>query len=256
MRRLVLKLALALVAAILPLAASVAPAHAAGGAESEFLAKINGLRAAHGLGQLSMDGPLSAMAAGWTQHMAAVGSLSHNPNLGSAPGQWTVAGENVGVGPDVATLFNAFVASPHHYENLVDGRYNAIGISVVVAADGQMWTTHDFEAKTAAKTPAAAPAPAPAPATRAPAAAPAARPATAPAARPAAAPARPAPTAAARPAPAARPAVAAAPTVPPATPADASAAAQAPVAVPVLPPAAPERVKLSLEQSRGADPVL
>jgi hypothetical protein len=90
--------------------------------------------------------------------MAASGGISHNPNLGSdVTGNWQKLGENVGEGPDVDTLFKAFVNSPHHYANLVDPAFSLIGIGVVVAADGTMYTTHDFEQ------PANSPAPAPPP---------------------------------------------------------------------------------------------
>ena len=38
----------------------------------------------------------------------------------------------VGYGPGVQIVHNAFVASPHHYENLVEPSYNLIGIGVTV----------------------------------------------------------------------------------------------------------------------------
>ena len=226
MRRVTIKLVLALLATLLPIvAASAAPASADPLAD-RFLAKINALRASKGLGQLHTDGALTAFAQSWTDHMAAANSLSHHPALASAPGNWTKAGENVGVGGDLDALFDAFVASPHHYENLVDPAFNTIGIGVTVTASGTMYTTHDFEAL-----PSSAPARA---ATTAAAAAPAATPppTTPPTTSPKApAPEPPAPEAAAPPAP-------------------------APAPPPPPPPAeAPMRLRVSLDQSRGLEPV-
>src|SRR3954454_7055952 len=150
-----IKLVLALLATLLPIiAATTAPASADPLAD-RFLAKINALRASKGLGQLHTDGALTSFAQSWSDHMAAVNTLSHNPALASAPGSWTKAGENVGVGGDLDALFDAFVNSPHHYENLIDPAFNTIGIGVTVMANGTLYTTHDFEAL-----PASTPAPA------------------------------------------------------------------------------------------------
>jgi hypothetical protein len=227
MRRLVTRIVVMVVMTLLPLVAVATPAHADATAD-QFLAKINDLRTSKGLRPLALDASISAFAQSWTNQMAESNHLSHNPNLASIPGNWTKAGENVGVGGDVDTLFQAFVNSPHHYANLVDPAYNLVGIGVAVASNGTLWTTHNFEA----------------------------RPATS------AAPRTPRPAATtpttARPRPPVTTATTAAPAAPP---------APAPVAQPVAlkvfdapPPApapvAPARIRFSLEQVRGADPVL
>lgn len=229
LRRLVLKLALVVVIALTPAVTIASQAAGAGDPASAFIAKINALRASKGLGSLTPNAALTSFAAGWTSHMAETGQLAHNPALSSAPGNWTVVGENVGVGSTVDDLFQAFVNSPHHYENLVDPRFNTIGVSVVMDANGRMWTTHDFEALPVAAAPKPAAAPAPKPASPPVTSAPKPR-TTAPAAsKPAAAPA---------PAPVTVPV--AAPTPPPPPP----------------PAEAPARIRYSLEQLRGADPTL
>ena len=145
------------VATFLPLAAG-ADSVALSPPEAQFLAKINNLRASKGLGALGIDSQLTSVARNWTAHMASAGAISHNPNLGTQVTEnWQKLGENVGEGPDVDTLFQAFVNSPHHYANLVDPAFSLVGIGVVVAADGTMYTTHDFEQ------PANSPAPPPPP---------------------------------------------------------------------------------------------
>jgi hypothetical protein len=179
-----------------------------GGVESAFVAEINALRAAHGVQPLRVYGELVGVARSWTDNMAAAGGISHNGNLaGQVSAPWLKLGENVGTGPTVHDLMNAFIASPGHYRNLIDPAFNYIGVGVSWGADGQMFTTHDFmylpdEAPAPEPEPVAAPEPAAAPAPNPPAAsaptsnqAPAADPATAPA--PEAAP--PAPVAPAAP---------------------------------------------------------
>jgi hypothetical protein len=147
-----------------------------GGAESAFVAEINALRAAHGVQPLRVYGELVGVARSWTDNMAAAGSISHNGNYAnevSAP--WLKLGENVGVGPSVDSLMNAFIASPGHYRNLIDPAFNYIGVGVTFGANGNMYTTHDFmylpddaPAPEPAPEPEQAPAPDPAPVASAP----------------------------------------------------------------------------------------
>src|SRR3954471_17688924 len=144
-------------ASLLPVVAATSHAVAAGDPASDFVARINALRASKGVQPLAVNAALTSFAAGWTNHMASTGVLSHNPNLSSAPNNWTVVGENVGDGTTVADLFQAFVNSPHHYENLVDPRFNTVGVAVVIDGSGRMWTTHDFEALPGGSTAATAP---------------------------------------------------------------------------------------------------
>jgi hypothetical protein len=143
--------------------------------EATFVAMINDLRSSEGLTPLRLDPTLRTQARLWAREMADAGSLSHAPDL--SPGitvDWDVLGENVGVHAihDLEALFQAFVDSPGHYENLVDPRFEYVGVGVVYDSDGTIWTTHRFmSVRTGARPPAheapasitAAPAPAPPP---------------------------------------------------------------------------------------------
>jgi uncharacterized protein YkwD len=158
-----------LVAAMFVLA-NPAPAGAAdGGAEAQFVAKINSLRASKGVGPLAVSGELQGIARDWSDQMVANGAISHNQSYsGQVSADWRKLGENVGVGSDVDVLMNAFINSPAHYKNLVDPEYNYIGVGVSYDSSGRMYTTHDFmrmDDAGASSSPAPAPAePAPAPA--------------------------------------------------------------------------------------------
>jgi hypothetical protein len=114
-------------------------------AESEFVAKINALRASKGLGQLTVHAELVALGRSWAGEMAKADQISHNPNLSTAvKADWQKLGENVGVGMTVDKLHQAFVDSPAHYKNLVDPDFTHIGVGVVVGRDGALFTAHQF----------------------------------------------------------------------------------------------------------------
>jgi uncharacterized protein YkwD len=152
---------------------------------------VNATRSAKGLGKLARNDHLVEMAREQAVRMADRGNIYHNPNLGpdiEASGlDWKKVGENVGMGPNVDLIEDAFLASPHHYENIVDPTYNAVGIGVVDGADGKRYVVQVF-----ANVAAAAPKPAPA--------APVAQPAVQQQAPQSAAPASAAPAAPAAPA--------------------------------------------------------
>lgn len=210
----------ALVAALAG-AALVATPTGAGAAspadEATFVSKINALRASKGLAPMTPDAAVAATACTWNDQMIAAGGISHDPNLAaaiaSAVPDWRKGGENVGMGGSVSTLFDAFVASPGHYQNLVDPDFSLLGVCVGRDASGKLFTTHRFVAVPSATVP-----PAPPPTTAAPAPPPppptTAAPATAPAPPPPP-PTTAAPTTAAPPPP---PATTAAPTTPAAAP--------------------------------------
>lgn len=154
------------------------------GLESQFVGRVNSLRASKGLNQLAVAGDLHSVARAWTDRMVGAGAISHNGALGSqVGGGWTKLGENVGVGYDVGGLMQAFINSPDHYRNLVDPAWTQIGVGVSVAPDGRIFTTHNFAARGAAAPappPPATTTPAPPPPTTAPVPAPATTSAPAP----------------------------------------------------------------------------
>ena len=119
---------------------------ATGDAESEFIADINQLRQSRGLNALVVDPELTSQAKIWASTMNDAGQIFHSQNLASGiSANWAKLGENVGVGGDVPVLFQAFVDSPSHYENLVDPAYAYVGVGVVISGDGtRLFTAHRF----------------------------------------------------------------------------------------------------------------
>ena len=107
----------------------------AGSDEATFVSLINASRAASGMGALVMDPSLSDIARGHSSQMATAGNIFHTADLAHAtPGGWQTLGENVGMGPRVDTLHEAFMQSPGHRANVL-GAYDKVGIGIVYGGD-------------------------------------------------------------------------------------------------------------------------
>ncbi len=131
----------AVVATGLPLlAATTAQASAGSG---EFVSLTNSARSSHGVSRLAVTSDLASIAQRQAQRMADKGQLFHNPNLGSDVHNWQKVGENVGYGPDAASIQNAFMHSPGHRANILDRAFTQVGIGVVVK-HGVVWVAEVF----------------------------------------------------------------------------------------------------------------
>lgn len=142
---------------------------------------VNQTRAQNGQPALTRQSALDQMARGQTDRMVERGSIYHNPNLGAEATSlglnWQLIGENVGVGPNVEVIHQAFVDSPPHFDNIVESTFTHLGVGVVRAPNGRIYVTHVFAdlvaaERTAEPAPAPAPAPRPVPAPAAPTPAP------------------------------------------------------------------------------------
>ena len=109
-----------------------------------FLAHVNSLRASKGLGPLTMVSDLTSIAEGHSEAMLAKETIFHNPSLASVVTNWQTLGENVGMGPTVDALDNAFDNSPEHYANEINATYTQIGIASVTDSRGEIFVTLDF----------------------------------------------------------------------------------------------------------------
>jgi hypothetical protein len=147
--------------------------------EGTIVSLANQARAQNGLGGLVRNGSLDAVALNWANQMAASGTLSHNPSVGSQiPGGWRGWGENVAQGyGSGAAVHNGWMNSSGHRANIL-GNFTDIG-TALIEANGTTWAVQVFANYPGSGLPAPAP-PAPAPAPAAPAPAPAAPAAPAP----------------------------------------------------------------------------
>jgi uncharacterized protein YkwD len=120
------------------------------GFEAKLVEQINAARRAHGLRQLVVTAGTTDVARAWAWHLAHAQALSHNPSLvhdiaHHGSGSWTQISENVGEGPSDSptTLFQAYMASPPHRANILDGGSRYIGVGVVERGSTS-WNTLDF----------------------------------------------------------------------------------------------------------------
>lgn len=161
-RRRGLAVALALTLGVSGVTAVVAPTMASAQAadrdpnalEVQFIAGVNALRTSQGLAPFIVDAEIRPVAMGWTEKMAAAGSISHNPNLArEITASWRKLGENVGTGPDVPSVEDAFENSPGHRRNLLDPEFTHVSITVVVRGD-RIFVTQQFRTPSAPVAPA------------------------------------------------------------------------------------------------------
>ena len=117
---------------------------------ARLLELVNAARAQHGLQPLTQAPGTTAVAAGWTQHLADTRALSHNGLLGRqlevhGSRAWRTYGENVGMGAadDPDALFTAYWNSPEHRANILNGDYRYVGVAVVFTGS-RSWNTFDF----------------------------------------------------------------------------------------------------------------
>jgi pyruvate/2-oxoglutarate dehydrogenase complex dihydrolipoamide acyltransferase (E2) component len=115
--------------------------------ENRMTHEVNLHRQAHGAPPLRQDPSLQMVARRQAQRMASAGYIYHNPNLageaGGAVPNWLRVGENVGVGPSVPSVQEAFLASPPHHAN-IDKEYNMIGLGAVPGSSGRLFFTQNF----------------------------------------------------------------------------------------------------------------
>lgn len=118
-----------------------------------ILTKVNELRASHGLKPLTRYVQLDAVAQDWSEQMAARNFMSHRPDPGSHyPAGASGAAENVAMrsgdapGEDIGTkIFEQWLHSPRHYDNMVNRDLNALGIGLAYNSASNSWyATQNF----------------------------------------------------------------------------------------------------------------
>jgi uncharacterized protein YkwD len=122
-------------------AAACAPPGGGGGGGGDMVQAINQDRAASGLGGLAGGGGRARHAQAHANEIAASGSLWHS-NLGAWLGPWRALGENLYAGPSssgAGVAEDAWMASPPHRANILNGGYNRIGVGQTVDRAGRVW---------------------------------------------------------------------------------------------------------------------
>jgi uncharacterized protein YkwD len=124
-----------------PMAAS--PAAAANREERHLRRMVNETREQRRVRMLKMRKFLVRTARHHSREMASTGTLVHSDDLASVPGDrpWRIIGENIGVGSSMDVLHEAFMDSPPHRQNQLNGVYRFVGVGMARSGDGRIWVT-------------------------------------------------------------------------------------------------------------------
>jgi uncharacterized protein YkwD len=128
----------------------VAPLHAGAGEitrRERFHRLTNEVRVDRDRERLGFVDRLARYAKRHSRAMAGRGYLFHSDaaTLQSvlAPYDWSIGGENVGVGSDVEAIQNAFMRSKPHRRNILRTRYDHMAVGIV-RQDDRLWVTVIF----------------------------------------------------------------------------------------------------------------
>lgn len=115
--------------------------------EDKDLGMINEVRASVSVSALTRTGELDAKAQSQADKMANKGKIFHSKSLSAGVSSgWTNIGENVAVAGSIEDAQAALVASPGHYENMVNGAYTEVGIGIALK-NGSVYLVQVFVAR-------------------------------------------------------------------------------------------------------------
>ena|SRR6478735_6290231 len=106
---------------------------------------VNQSRNAKGLPSLQVNIDLYLQAAAWSNQLANDQYLHHRTDLSVGIGYpWRVLGENVGRGYSIEQVHDAFMNSTAHRNNILDARFDTVGVGVTRDGNGQYWIVQEF----------------------------------------------------------------------------------------------------------------
>jgi uncharacterized protein YkwD len=133
----VIKPALLLAAALLLLSACSPQ-------QTQALGLVNDARSTAGVHELLPSPHAMAKAQAWAEHLAATGRLAHSELRAEMPDGFLLLAENVGRGPSMEAIHQAFMGSAAHRSNLLDRRFQWAGTGHAVATDGTVYVVQVF----------------------------------------------------------------------------------------------------------------
>jgi len=103
---------------------------------------VNAERTAAGVPELLPSPHAMRKAQAWAEEMASSEWLRHSDVRRDMPEGFQRLGENVGRGPTIEAVHQAFLHSPAHRANLLDARFQWIGTGHAVSAGGAIYVVH------------------------------------------------------------------------------------------------------------------
>lgn len=119
-----------------------------GACEGELLELHNQARAQANLPALREDQRFNQVTRAWAIELSRSRQLRHNPDYATQIGRmvpdWERMGENVGYGPDAAALHTAYMNSPGHRANILNGQFQRVAVGCFRDVNGRAWTAVNF----------------------------------------------------------------------------------------------------------------
>ena len=124
---------------------AISPAQAGTRLRSAMVPLINDDRTDKDRAALKLDLELSRYAKRHSRDMADEGEIFHTEDLAAKlkGKSWSIAGENVGMGPSLSDLEDAFMASTPHRRNILNREFDHVAVGVV-ESQGNFWVTVIF----------------------------------------------------------------------------------------------------------------
>ncbi len=123
--------------------------------EVQALILLNNDRAQHGLAPLVYKAELNKLADAYADDMIKRGFFAHNNPEGLTPFNrmknagisYQYAGENLALNDTIEAAELAFMNSPEHRENILNGHYTEVGIGVKHDSHGKVYVVQEFIGK-------------------------------------------------------------------------------------------------------------
>lgn len=96
--------------------------------QTQVLNELNADRSANKLRTLATQADAQAKAQAWAEKLAKENKLSHSTLSSGIKVKWCSLGENVGYGPNVAAIQDAYMKSSGHRANILSSKWNGVGV--------------------------------------------------------------------------------------------------------------------------------
>lgn len=114
--------------------------------QNQVLSELNADRTAHNLRALSVQADAQNKAQAWAEKLARENKLYHSTLSDGIRVKWCSLGENVGYGPNVPAIEDAYMNSSGHRANILSTKWNGVGVGY--ATNGSRVYTVQFFIKT------------------------------------------------------------------------------------------------------------
>ncbi|MBW3667733.1 MAG: CAP domain-containing protein [Actinobacteria bacterium] len=131
-----------------PRPADAAPSSDERAIADELSTFVNRERNERGLSRLDIEAYAVGTAQEWAEHQRNSAAVQHRADMASRYGAYPAYGENVGTTMHgTGDIHRLFMSSGTHRRNILQPGFDAMGIGVACAADGRMYVTVDFVAR-------------------------------------------------------------------------------------------------------------